>query len=644
MRSVQIGSILMVLGLGAFGCDAKSRAMGGAVETVAAEPTQPGLSDGYADRKAEGKGKDDRGAVASAAAQPPSPPPSLQGSGYRSAGDPSKPGSARTRTFEESEVSANAKRAAPASPTVQAGPTGAGSIAYGRPVDAPVAAAEQQPKLDPNARYATTYRPGGAALAAFDAAVQKGSIPSSYKTLVGDFGGRYAPQMDPPVTGALKVRVETERTVISPEGGKMNLRVALRSSDDTPGRAPLSVHLVLDVSGSMQGASIDNAKAAAKKLVERLEPTDDFSLTTFENNARVVVPDAPIANHKKDVLARIDAVQADGGTNISAGLDLGYEQAHNKGISQDAVRIVMLLSDGHANAGDTNPQSLAHRSENAFQDGIQTSSFGLGPDFDGALMSSIADRGAGGYYYLADSTQIAPALSRELDARLVPVATAVEVRVRLQPDVTPVKVYGSRMLDASDAAAVRRQEVAADSHTAARDHIQRDRKEDAEGGMRFFMPAFARADRHAMLITVDIPRGAGERSIASIEVKYKDRLQRKNITEEIRVKTRYGANEGESFASVNPSVAGTVQAFAAGDSIMQAAALIDRGARADAAHLLDERAQLMKDASGRLHDERLGEDARRLALLAAAANGKEQVNEPLALAVLLRGSGYGYMR
>lgn len=501
-----------------------------------------------------------------------------------------------------------------------------------------------QAKLDPNARYATTYRPGGAGLAAFDSAVAKGSIPASYKSLVGDFGGRYATAIEAPNPNALRVAIDTERTVIAPEGGKVNLRIALRSNEQMPSRAPLSVHLVLDVSGSMQGAAIDNAKSAAQKLVERLDPKDDFSMVTFSSGANVLVADGPIGARRKDVLARIGSVVAEGGTNISAGLDLGYEQAHNKQISADAVRIVMLLSDGHANAGDTNARSLAQRSEKAFQDGIQTSSFGLGSDFDGALMSTIADRGAGGYYYLADSTQIAPALSREMDARLVPVATGVEVRLRLQPDVNAVKVFGSRMLDGEEARAVRRQEVAVDHHAAKNDGIKQDRKEDAEGGMRFFMPAFARDDRHAMLITLDVPRGVGERSIASIEVKYKDRLQKKNVTEELRVKTRYGANEAESAASANASVVATAQAFAAGDTILRAAELIDSGRREEAANMLRERAALMQAASKRLNEGKLAEDGLRLARLAEAANGTQQVNEPLALAVLLRGSGYGYLR
>ena len=106
------------------------------------------------------------------------------------------------------------------------------------------------PRLDPNARYATTYRPGGAALAAFDAAVGRGSIPASYKDLVGDFGSRYAPALAKPAPkAAMTFQVDTERAAMAPNGGTMNLRIAMRSTDAMPPRAPLSVHLVLDVSG-----------------------------------------------------------------------------------------------------------------------------------------------------------------------------------------------------------------------------------------------------------------------------------------------------------------------------------------------------------------------------------------------------------
>ena len=79
-----------------------------------------------------------------------------------------------------------------------------------------------------------------------------------------------------------------------------------------------------------------------------------------------------------------------GGTNISKGLELGYAQAKAKTIPEDAVRVVLLLSDGRANAGLLGTSTISKLALDAFQDGIQTSAFGLGEDYDGELMSAIA--------------------------------------------------------------------------------------------------------------------------------------------------------------------------------------------------------------------------------------------------------------
>ena len=69
----------------------------------------------------------------------------------------------------------------------------------------------------------------------------------------------------------------------------------------------------------------------------------------------------------------------------------------------------------------------------AFQEGIQTSSFGLGDSYDGPLMSAIAGDGAGGYYYLRDSEQIAPALALVL-LMLPVVVRNTEEMLKLVPD------------------------------------------------------------------------------------------------------------------------------------------------------------------------------------------------------------------
>src|SRR5262249_31607706 len=210
--------------------------------------------------------------------------------------------------------------------------------------------------------------------------------------------------------------------------------------------------------------------------------------------------DGPVGARRAEIKHIISGIAANGGTNIGAGLSLGYAQASLPSIPEDAVKVVLLLSDGRANEGITASDRLSRMALDAFQKGIQTSALGLGADYDGALMSSIATDGAGGYYYLRSPDQIAPALATELDKRLDPVAPAVEVRVRLKKDVNLLRVYGSRRLNDAEAARVRAVEVAADRHAQKRDKIAQNRQDDAEGGMRFFFPAFARDDGHALLL------------------------------------------------------------------------------------------------------------------------------------------------
>jgi Ca-activated chloride channel family protein len=522
-----------------------------------------------------------------------------------------------------------------------------GSIAV-TPTIAPVVA------LDPNARYATTYRPGGATLAAFDAALAHGSLPTATKDLVGDFAGKYAPAMATPKTEGMTFAVDLERTAVAPAGGDVHVRIAMKGADGklddgtlapwAIARAPLDVHVVLDISGSMQGFSIIQAKKAAETLVTKLAPGDRFSMTTFSNSAQVIVPAGLIGPRRASVIDTIHTIQADGGTNISSGLDLGYAEAQKAGSPEGAVKVVMLLSDGHANGGDTNPKTLSLRAAKAFQEGVQTSTFGIGTDFDANLMSTIADRGAGGYYYLADAAQIAPALEKELEARLQPVAQALEIRVRLRNDVAATKVYGSQALDDDLAALVRAQEVAVDAQVKKAAGIAKDRDEDAKGGMRFFIPAFARGDRHAMLLSVHVPAGSAPRVIASIEIKYKDRVTKKNVTREIPVKIEYAKDEASSAQTIVSSVSGTVQAFSAGDSIVRAAQLVDKGDRAGAAAMLRERAKLLRAAKQTYGDASFGDDAARIDRLADAVVGEAEVQDPMVLAVLLRGSSSGYLR
>lgn len=489
--------------------------------------------------------------------------------------------------------------------------------------------------INPNGRFATTYRPGHGHLTAFDAAVARGTIPAANRELVADLGGDFAPDLPTPAREAMAFSTSLERAQLPPSGGSFHLRFAMQSAATPPdSRPPLSVHLVLDTSGSMSGAPLDHARQAARAVIESLRPTDHFSLVTFSTLAKVCVAAGPVQGRKEGIRKAIAAMEADGGTNIAHGLELAYREARSS--PQGSVPVVFVVSDGRATEGTTASSQLSRLAVEAFQAGIQTSTFGVGVDFDGQLMSRVAADGAGGYYYVPRAADIESALTTELDKRLRPVATALEVRIRLGHGVQLLHVYGSERLSDDEARRVRATEVAADQHASRRDGIQQNRQSDQQGGLRFFIPAFAAADRHALLIRLSAPAGVGQRNVGVVEVRYKDRIGKKNATREIPISIGYANSDAESAATTDPSVTRTVQAYLAGESLLSASRLVAAGNHTDAVAELVERENILRAAGQRCEEPAFLQIADRLARLRSRVAPGE---EPLALALLLETAG-----
>ncbi len=101
--------------------------------------------------------------------------------------------------------------------------------------------------------------------------------------------------------------------------------------------------------------------------------------------------------------------------------------------------------------------------------------------------------------------------------------------------------------------------------------------------MRFFMPV---PRRRRQLLYPSSSRfrveGVGPKDLALVEIKYKDRVTKKNVTEEIPLKVEYAKSDAESYASLDPSVRKTVQGFAAGETLTKAAQLIADNRRDEA--------------------------------------------------------------
>jgi Mg-chelatase subunit ChlD len=151
----------------------------------------------------------------------------------------------------------------------------------------------------------------------------------------------------------------------------------------------LALALVIDKSGSMLGMKMNVALEAASAAVEVLSERDSVTVVAFDDSAHEAVKLTKVED-KKAITGEIGAIQAIGGTNIYAGL----EMAHATLAASDAqIKHIILLSDGQS---EGNYPSIVRAINDA---GITLSSVAIGEDADLQLMRTLASQGGGRFYF-----------------------------------------------------------------------------------------------------------------------------------------------------------------------------------------------------------------------------------------------------
>ena len=164
---------------------------------------------------------------------------------------------------------------------------------------------------------------------------------------------------------------------------------------DRPGETLIAV---VDRSGSMDGGPIEAVRTALHQLVDRLKPQDRFGVVVFDSEALVQVPTHPMADHDTaTVHALIEGITPRGTTDLSGGYLLGLSEARRHIIQTGAS--VILLSDGHANEGITDPAQLGSVAAQARAEGITTTTIGIGEGYDELLLAEVATQGSGSHRF-----------------------------------------------------------------------------------------------------------------------------------------------------------------------------------------------------------------------------------------------------
>jgi Ca-activated chloride channel family protein len=211
---------------------------------------------------------------------------------------------------------------------------------------------------------------------------------------------------------------------------------------DQPPPQPADLVVVLDRSGSMGGQKIHDARLAVLRLIERLTDKDRLAVVAYSNGASTVWPLTRMtAAHRREAAAAVQRVFTGGGTNLGGGLSEGIS-ALIQAPARERQRKLILISDGLANQGITDPIALGKMAAGATAQNVTVSTVGVGLDFNEIVMTTIADHGAGRYYFLEDPRTFAQVFDKELQATRTVAASGLEIHIPQADGVRLVNAGG----------------------------------------------------------------------------------------------------------------------------------------------------------------------------------------------------------
>ncbi|MGA1871426.1 MAG: NADase-type glycan-binding domain-containing protein [bacterium] len=209
-------------------------------------------------------------------------------------------------------------------------------------------------------------------------------------------------------------------------------------------RSQVNLSLVIDRSGSMsEGDKIKFVREAAKLILGSLDEKDFISIVGYDDRIETFLEPTHLTQDEKNkVAAAIDGLQPRNMTNISGALMRGIELVKKKDKPEQIKRII-LLSDGLANVGITDPRQIANIADKAFKnDGIVISTFGVGEQYNEDLLAAIANVSLGKYYYVKNPKQMFMYFHSEITNLTKVVLKDIEVRFDEPKDYKIAKIYG----------------------------------------------------------------------------------------------------------------------------------------------------------------------------------------------------------
>ena len=200
---------------------------------------------------------------------------------------------------------------------------------------------------------------------------------------------------------------------------------------------PREMILVIDTSGSMQGSSMEEARAALLMALATLGPNDRFNVVEFNSVTRPMLPSAVPATSRAlaDASAWVKKLKANGGTEMAGALTFALDGRDTPGF----LRQVIFVTDGAVGNEDALFKLIQER-----LGASRLFTVGIGSAPNGHFMTRAAQFGRGSFTYIGDVNEVNEKMSRLFAKIESPVLRDVRIR---WPDGTPVETFPEQVPD-----------------------------------------------------------------------------------------------------------------------------------------------------------------------------------------------------
>src|SRR5213594_2103032 len=207
---------------------------------------------------------------------------------------------------------------------------------------------------------------------------------------------------------------------------------------------------VIDVSGSMSGEKIQQAKSALTQLLASMREGDRFRLVAFSGGVRRYAQGWTnlTSDARRDAESWIRSLDAEGGTNIAGALAEAFAESP----AEQSLGVVVFLTDGQASTGETDPERIAEHAEQG-RGRFRVFSFGIGDDVNTFLLDRLTERARGTTEYIRPGENIERAVGALSTKVASPVLTDVALTAGsgvelydLQPGSLPDLFAGDEMV------------------------------------------------------------------------------------------------------------------------------------------------------------------------------------------------------